>query len=97
MPTRYEHLFFPTVHVHDGSLPATAYFDHVLYAQGIWTGTAWLLGGRLGDHVDPVRAAGLIDPDKRVASIRFVGMRHNLDYWANPESGILPYQNPSGS
>lgn len=26
-------LFLPTVHVHDGSLPATADFDHVLYAQ----------------------------------------------------------------
>lgn len=26
-------LFFPTVHVHDGTRPERAYFDHVLYAQ----------------------------------------------------------------
>lgn len=26
-------LFFPTVHVHDGSVPAEATFDHALYAQ----------------------------------------------------------------
>jgi hypothetical protein len=28
-----ESLFFPTVHVHDGTLHATARFDHVLYLQ----------------------------------------------------------------
>lgn len=27
-------LFFPTVHVHDGTLPAVAHFDHALYTQG---------------------------------------------------------------
>jgi len=28
-----EHLFFPTVHVHDGKVHDTAEFDHVLYCQ----------------------------------------------------------------
>lgn len=33
-PTRLDGaLFFPTVHVHDGSRPRTARFDHTLYAQ----------------------------------------------------------------
>jgi len=28
-----DRVFFPTLHVHDGALHATAHFDHVLYAQ----------------------------------------------------------------
>jgi hypothetical protein len=31
-------LFFPTVHVHDRTLPERAHFDHVLYAQGAAAG-----------------------------------------------------------
>ena len=33
-PTRHANqLFFPTVHIHDGTVPATADFDHTLYCQ----------------------------------------------------------------
>lgn len=31
--TRYQSLFFPTLHVHDGDAPAQTPFDHELYAQ----------------------------------------------------------------
>jgi hypothetical protein len=31
--TRYQSLFLPTLHVHDGDAPAQAPFDHELYAQ----------------------------------------------------------------
>jgi hypothetical protein len=31
--TRYAHLYFPTFHVHDGTGPAYAAFDHQLFAQ----------------------------------------------------------------
>lgn len=41
-PTRHpEKLYFPTVHVHDGSAPAEAAFDHALYAQGELDVPAW--------------------------------------------------------
>lgn len=32
--TRYAHLYFPTLHVHDGTCPMHAAFDHQLFAQG---------------------------------------------------------------
>ncbi len=33
--TNPKELFFPTVHIHDGSVPAKAGFDHVLYCQSV--------------------------------------------------------------
>jgi hypothetical protein len=35
-PTRFDrHLFFPTLHIHDGAIHREADFDHALYAQGL--------------------------------------------------------------
>jgi hypothetical protein len=40
-PTRYHwSLFFPTVHVHDGELHETAWFDHLIYFQD-YIGRKW--------------------------------------------------------
>lgn len=74
-----ERLFFPTVHIHDGSVHPRAEFRHALYSQG----TA-------GDMVSPVpardfvavdRCAGLVDPDAPVASVTLWGERDNVDTW----------------
>lgn len=37
-------LFFPTTHVHHGSAPSTAEFDHRLYGQGIGQAPDWRKG-----------------------------------------------------
>jgi len=62
-------LFFPTVHIHDGKVHATAKFDHALYCQ---TGpeeeltlTAWLESNRpAGTFMKTDEAKGLIDGER---------------------------------
>jgi hypothetical protein len=56
-------LFFPTVHVHDGSVHETAAFDHELYCQTpTLPGPTWGASDRaLSFYVDATRAAGVID------------------------------------
>lgn len=57
-------LFFPTVHVHDGTVHDTAHFDHDLYcqAEGILAATLdWTASfGPLGDHVQESASRGLV-------------------------------------
>lgn len=36
-----DHLFYPTVHVHDGQVHETEAFNHVLYAQGVDADSDW--------------------------------------------------------
>ncbi|MGE0402521.1 MAG: hypothetical protein AB7T06_37815, partial [Kofleriaceae bacterium] len=86
MPTRFDQLFFPTVHVHDGSLPTQAEFSHQLYAQHVVTGpgsTWWPAGPALRTVVDVSRAAGVIDPDATVAKLSLYGSLQNVDTWAS--------------
>src|SRR5262249_32611957 len=42
-----ETLFFPTAHVHDGTVHPTAHFDHALYAQGELALADWVPGSVL--------------------------------------------------
>jgi hypothetical protein len=79
-----EALFFPTVHVHDGRLPATARFDHHLYAQA-----DGLLGAALGwgastgpveRYVDLERARGVLSPGPARHTL-LVGDLPNDDLW----------------
>lgn len=86
MPTRFDQLFFPTVHVHDGTLPTQAVFQHELYAQHVATGPGsswWPAGPPLRTVMDVERAAGLIDPDATVAKLGLYGARQNVDTWAS--------------
>jgi len=86
MPTRFDQLFFPTVHVHDGSLPARAVFQHELYAQHVATGPGsswWPAGPALRTVLDVPRAAGVLDPDATVAKLALYGERENVDTWAS--------------
>lgn len=80
-PTRVEgHLFFPTLHVHDGALHPEAQFSHALYAQHIaesWSASTV----PLGVTVDLVRSKGLVDGDAPVSRAVLVGARPNQDIW----------------
>lgn len=72
--------FFPTLHVHDGSVHATATFDHVLYAQGVPAPLGW----RTSPHSWPDGIAGvgrglvLDEPGHR---IELRGTLPNADTW----------------
>lgn len=64
-PTREARLFFPTVHVHDGTAPSVAAFDHTLYAQSDAPPAAaqegWVAASRpVREVADPARALGLL-------------------------------------
>ena len=93
LPTRSDQLFFPTVHVHDGTLPDTATFSHELYAQHVVTGPGkswWPSGRPLGTRVDPARAANVIDPAASVAKLSLFGRLPNVDTWAAIAPAFAP-------
>lgn len=77
-------LFFPTVHVHDGEVHATAIFDHALYWQGAATDEPPSAAAprSVFDAVPEV-----IDPDAPVRVRALVGVRPNADTWIGAEPG----------
>ncbi|HYH65169.1 MAG TPA: hypothetical protein VD866_10785 [Urbifossiella sp.] len=74
-------LFFPTVHIHDGTVPARARFDHALYCQvpeaprAGWRESPGLASG----FADARKAEGLIDPDGHVYLREMRGQFDNRD------------------
>ncbi|MBE7449146.1 MAG: hypothetical protein HS111_09680 [Kofleriaceae bacterium] len=90
-------LFFPTVHVHDGTVPARAGFDHTLYAQVDGEGCAlgrtlaWESSGQaVSRWVDAARTAGLVDGAQPVRRRRYGGRLRNVDLWLRP----VPHRRP---
>lgn len=82
-------LFFPTVHVHDGSMHPEASFDHTLYAQlrpgQHPAGEGWEQSeGALAPTVDPVRAADVIDGERPGFRRSILGMQPNEDTFVAP-------------
>jgi hypothetical protein len=81
-PTR---LFFPTLHVHDGSLPPRATFDHTLYTQASRATT--ITGGFPAEWAVSVRNPGpelardeaLVRAGAPVHRLRLVGTFPNVD------------------
>lgn len=90
-------LFYPTLHVHDGSVPERASFDHSLYCQ---TDDAVLAKtipfrqseGPLGDHVDAERTNKLVDG--KLHGYRNVVMHDhpNDDHWYDPPACSGPHK-----
>jgi hypothetical protein len=78
-------LFFPTVHIHDGSVQNKAAFDHDLYAQvgkegaGTWNESP----GLAGRHVDIKRAMGLVDGQQHLYHRALNGVLPNQDTLLN--------------
>jgi hypothetical protein len=76
-------LFFPTVHIHDGTVPAKAGFDHALYCQfdGVgapmnWTESPGLAEGFMKKLKE---AHGIIDPKAHVYRRTLRGTFENKD------------------
>ncbi|MCA9590479.1 MAG: hypothetical protein KC657_34485 [Myxococcales bacterium] len=78
-PRRDARLFFPTVHVHDGEVHATAEFDHTLYAQ---TGDLGAEGWRVSSAHAGILGPGArewVDEDDWIRRARMTGSLPNRD------------------
>lgn len=90
-------LFFPTVHVHDGTVPAHAAFDHTLYAQvddvGLGRTLAWEASGVSAKvHVAVDRSQGLVDGDAPLRRQRYSSRLRNVDLWLRPAPAARPLE-----
>lgn len=89
-------LFFPTVHIHDGKVHQTEYFDHTLYAQ--WDGptgrgtlqslyprSPWGKSkGNPAESVDIAKAQGIVDARLPLHRRQLRGNLPNRDTWLLP-------------
>lgn len=78
-----ERLFFPLLHVHDGTLHTDADFDHVLYAQGLRDNRMFDHGTkRLKSLLHHPKAKLVVDLDGTLSRRELVGLHPNRDEWA---------------
>lgn len=73
-------VFFPTVHVHDGAVHATARFDHTLYAQldDPASPDGWEAAAQSPETLAP-RARGFVRPERPMFRRRLRGDHPNRD------------------
>jgi hypothetical protein len=79
-------LFFPTVHIHDGKIHATAHFDHALFCQkGPGAGYStmnWMeSGGVPRNFMEITKCKGTILPDEHIYTRGLHGRKPNTDTW----------------
>ena len=74
-------LFFPTLHIHDGAVHASADFDHALYFQTRVRvpGFFETASATVREIVDLTRAAGVVDADAPLRRIVLRGRHPNRD------------------
>ncbi len=80
-------LFFPTVHIHDSLVHATATFDHTLYCQkstGEKTNlTAWEETPQIaGQFMQVDKSSGIVSPQDHCYKLTVLGRRKNADIYA---------------
>jgi hypothetical protein len=71
-------LFLPTVHVHDGTLPETASFDHTLFVQGS-ADESWYPSAAPPSDALVRRAQGVLAGGERVWRLNLKGELPNRD------------------
>jgi hypothetical protein len=70
-------LYFPTVHIHDGTVPQEAPFDHDLFCQAR---AGWLRSYDVaGSFMDMERAQDVVDGGERVSRMTVQGLHPNSD------------------
>lgn len=81
-------LFFPTVHVHNGSVEPKALFHHSLYCQSKSPGASWQTSATTRgepllacNFIDVGKAKDLLLPNQVVFKRSVVGRRPNKDFW----------------
>jgi hypothetical protein len=78
-------LFFPTVHVHDGTVHEAASFDHILYTQNkagrpLVPGACWMPSDQpASGHLKVNRTRGLVDAYAPCFQMSLVGTFPNTD------------------
>jgi hypothetical protein len=77
-------IFFPTLHIHDGKVHATASFDHALYAQNLEGELHAFMDWRESEqpangYVKVAKAQGVVDGDRHVYYQALRGERKNED------------------
>jgi len=72
-------LFFPTVHIHDGSVPAKAKFDHALFCQGEAPAGWEESPGHAVSFVKVKETQGIVEPSAHVYRKVMKGMFENKD------------------
>ncbi|HEY4056378.1 MAG TPA: hypothetical protein VGM39_07205 [Kofleriaceae bacterium] len=78
-----ENLFFPTLHVHDGTVHPEAVFDHVLYAQGVRGDASFQHGQQpLSQRIHHPEATLVLDLAQQLARREMIGTFANADRWA---------------
>lgn len=80
-PTRHSRrLFFPTVHIHDGTFHQNADFDHWLYCQAKSAPQGWQTSrGWVRDQIDIERARGIVKREAPCYRSRIIGNLTNED------------------
>ncbi len=73
------HLFFPTLHIHDGSVHPQAEFRHTLFFQGAQGPE--MSPGPAGSYVEADRCPGIVDPEAPVSCLLKWGTFANTDTW----------------
>jgi len=87
--TREENqLYYPTVHVHDGSVYKTEVFDHTLYAQGslsedIGLDSTYEKKGSKELEIIESKSKGIVSSSSEVYKKILVGSLPNKDVWFN--------------
>ena len=84
-PTRDSRsLFFPTVHIHDGTVRSRATFDHALYCQTQRPLPDWEESMPARERVDTEKAQGIVIGYRRCYRLMLSGEMENRDTYAHP-------------
>lgn len=89
-------LFYPTVHVHDGTVPTHAAFDHTLYAQvgdaDVLARTlAWEASDLPAERVVKIaKTQGLVDGALPLRRQHYSSRLRNIDLWLRPPATARP-------
>ena len=94
-----QRLFLPTVHIHDGTMPAKADFDHVLYAQTSGAGRRELVrweesNALIKSMIDMQKTSHLVLADSHCYRRELRGKLQNPDAWLQFP---IPWPGLSGS
>lgn len=85
MPTRDpRRAFFPTVHIHDGTVRPQARFSHSLYLQGVAEPdpAQWVRSlAPASAFISPEHAKGLVDGESYCYRRSMMGLLDNADVW----------------
>ena len=86
-------LYFPTIHVHKGNLPAEAFFDHTLFCQPDDTTKDYLDDwesslGPLGQFLDVSKTRGIVDGEQFGWQLHLQGKYRNQDTWCGHNKSV---------